>query len=107
MSVVRGCIKTTKGPWKVIRKKKDGSFVSSQRNPTSVEREKNKQRERNRRLVAKKIFMGLRSYGNYELPKHADNNDVLKALCDEAGWHVEDDGTIYRKVIVFKLIIYY
>ncbi|KAK9266650.1 hypothetical protein L1049_012546 [Liquidambar formosana] len=24
-------------------------------------------------------------YGNYKLPKHCDNNEVLKALCNEAG----------------------
>ena len=37
-------------------------------------------------------------YGNYKLPKHCDNNEVLKALCKEAGWTVEEDGTTYRKV---------
>ncbi|KAL2473705.1 BES1/BZR1-like protein 4 [Forsythia ovata] len=36
-------------------------------------------------------------YGNYKLPKHCDNNEVLKALCNEAGWIVEEDGTTYRK----------
>ncbi|KAB1668991.1 hypothetical protein ES319_1Z086100v1 [Gossypium barbadense] len=36
-------------------------------------------------------------YGNYKLPKHCDNNEVLKALCNEAGWTVEEDGTTYRK----------
>lgn len=41
--------------------------------------------------------MGLRTYGNYKLPKHCDNNEVLKALADEAGWTVEPDGTTYRK----------
>jgi hypothetical protein len=40
----------------------------------------------------------LRMYGNYKLPKHCDNNEVLKALCNEAGWTVEPDGTTYRKV---------
>ncbi|KAL0351899.1 UNVERIFIED_CONTAM: NEDD8-conjugating enzyme Ubc12 [Sesamum calycinum] len=35
--------------------------------------------------------------GNYNLPKHCDNNEVLKALCAEAGWIVEPDGTTYRK----------
>ncbi|KAM0886886.1 hypothetical protein ACQ4PT_029411 [Festuca glaucescens] len=35
--------------------------------------------------------------GNYKLPKHCDNNEVLKELCREAGWVVEDDGTTYRK----------
>lgn len=66
--------------------------------PTWKERENNKRRERRRRAIAAKIFAGLRMYGNYKLPKHCDNNEVLKALCDEAGWTVEPDGTTYRKV---------
>lgn len=66
--------------------------------PTWRERENNKRRERRRRAIAAKIFTGLRLYGNYELPKHCDNNEVLKALCNEAGWIVEPDGTTYRKV---------
>ncbi|GMH05578.1 hypothetical protein Nepgr_007418 [Nepenthes gracilis] len=61
------------------------------------ERENNKRRERRRRAIAAKIFAGLRMYGNYKLPKHCDNNEVLKALCNEAGWTVEPDGTTYRK----------
>ncbi|CAN1323591.1 Protein BRASSINAZOLE-RESISTANT 2 [Linum perenne] len=48
--------------------------------------------------MAAKIFTGLRAQGNYNLPKHCDNNEVLKALCHEAGWVVEEDGTTYRKV---------
>ncbi|CAH9137931.1 unnamed protein product [Cuscuta epithymum] len=65
--------------------------------PSWKERENNKRRERRRRAIAAKIFAGLRMYGNYKLPKHCDNNEVLKALCKEAGWIVEDDGTTYRK----------
>ncbi|GAB2231640.1 hypothetical protein Droror1_Dr00010651 [Drosera rotundifolia] len=65
--------------------------------PTWKERENNKRRERRRRAIAAKIFAGLRAQGNYQLPKHCDNNEVLKALCTEAGWIVEDDGTTYRK----------
>ncbi|XP_074577109.1 protein BZR1 homolog 1-like [Curcuma longa] len=65
--------------------------------PTWKERENNKRRERRRRAIAAKIFTGLRALGNYKLPKHCDNNEVLKALCREAGWIVEDDGTTYRK----------
>ncbi|XP_008795632.1 protein BZR1 homolog 1-like [Phoenix dactylifera] len=65
--------------------------------PTWRERENNKRRERRRRAIAAKIFSGLRTLGNYKLPKHCDNNEVLKALCSEAGWVVEDDGTTYRK----------
>lgn len=68
--------------------------------PTWKERENNKRRERRRRAIAAKIFAGLRMYGNYKLPKHCDNNEVLKALCNEAGWTVEPDGTTYRKVTV-------
>ncbi|CAO2830253.1 unnamed protein product [Amaranthus hypochondriacus] len=65
--------------------------------PTWKERENNKKRERRRRAIAAKIFTGLRAQGNYKLPKHCDNNEVLKALCREAGWIVDDDGTTYRK----------
>ncbi|GLU13776.1 hypothetical protein SLE2022_303880 [Rubroshorea leprosula] len=39
----------------------------------------------------------LRMYENFKLPKHCDNNEVLKALCNEAGWIVESDDTTYRK----------
>ncbi|KAH6780858.1 BES1/BZR1-like protein 4 [Perilla frutescens var. hirtella] len=67
------------------------------RMPTWKERENNKRRERRRRAIAAKIFAGLRLYGNYKLPKHCDNNEVLKALCNEAGWTVQPDGTTYRK----------
>ncbi|RRT85210.1 hypothetical protein BHE74_00022150 [Ensete ventricosum] len=68
------------------------------RQPTWKERENNKRRERRRRAIAAKIFTGLRATGSYKLPKHCDNNEVLKALCREAGWIVEEDGTTYRKV---------
>ena len=44
--------------------------------------------------------MGLRTHGNYNLPKHCDSNEVLKAVCREAGWIVEEDGTTYRKVLL-------
>ncbi|RWW51208.1 hypothetical protein BHE74_00042468, partial [Ensete ventricosum] len=67
------------------------------RQPTWKERENNKRRERRRRAIAAQIFSGLRAMGNYKLPKHCDNNEVLKALCREAGWIVEEDGTTYRK----------
>lgn len=72
-------------------------MTSGTRMPTWKERENNKRRERRRRAIAAKIFSGLRMYGNYKLPKHCDNNEVLKALCNEAGWTVEEDGTTYRK----------
>ncbi|URD94684.1 BES1 BZR1 [Musa troglodytarum] len=72
-------------------------MTSGARMPTWRERENNRRRERRRRAVAAKIYAGLRMYGNYRLPKHCDNNEVLKALCDEAGWSVEPDGTTYRK----------
>lgn len=70
---------------------------SSGRMPTWKERENNKRRERRRRAIAAKIYSGLRAQGNYKLPKHCDNNEVLKALCAEAGWVVDEDGTTYRK----------
>ncbi|XLS92565.1 hypothetical protein HN51_068573 [Arachis hypogaea] len=70
---------------------------SSGRLPTWKERENNKRRERRRRAIAAKIYAGLRAQGNYKLPKHCDNNEVLKALCAEAGWIVEEDGTTYGK----------
>ncbi|GAB2225767.1 hypothetical protein Droror1_Dr00021532 [Drosera rotundifolia] len=72
-------------------------MTSGSRLPTWKERENNKRRERRRRAIAAKIYAGLRTYGNYQLPKHCDNNEVLKALCNEAGWTVEPDGTTYRK----------
>ncbi|KAK6917727.1 BES1/BZR1 plant transcription factor, N-terminal [Dillenia turbinata] len=72
-------------------------MTSGTRLPTWRERENNKRRERRRRAIAAKIYSGLRMYGNYKLPKHCDNNEVLKALCNEAGWTVEEDGTTYRK----------
>ncbi|KAL6992360.1 BES1/BZR1 protein 4 [Sarracenia purpurea var. burkii] len=72
-------------------------MTSGTRLPTWKERENNKRRERRRRAIAAKIYAGLRMYGNYQLPKHCDNNEVLKALCREAGWIVEEDGTTYRK----------
>ncbi|EOA24536.1 hypothetical protein CARUB_v10017793mg [Capsella rubella] len=74
-----------------------GSTAAMGRMPTWKERENNKRRERRRRAIAAKIFTGLRSQGNYKLPKHCDNNEVLKALCLEAGWIVHEDGTTYRK----------
>ncbi|KAH7429711.1 hypothetical protein KP509_09G062600 [Ceratopteris richardii] len=98
-STIRGCIKATSGPWIVRRPNagKNGGAAAVLRLPSARERENNKRRERKRRAIAAKIFSGLRAHGNYCLPKHADHNEVLKALCNEAGWHVEEDGTIYRK----------
>ncbi|XP_074358891.1 BES1/BZR1 homolog protein 4-like [Apium graveolens] len=61
------------------------------------ERENNKMRERRRRAITANIFAGLRTHGNYTLPKHCDNNEVLRALCSQAGWTVEPDGTTYRQ----------
>lgn len=80
------------------------STAATGRMPTWKERENNKRRERRRRAIAAKIFTGLRSQGNYKLPKHCDNNEVLKALCLEAGWIVHEDGSTYRKVPTLTLI---
>ncbi|NP_001234745.2 mature anther-specific protein LAT61 [Solanum lycopersicum] len=74
-----------------------GGGGGGRRKPSWRERENNRRRERRRRAVAAKIYTGLRAQGNYNLPKHCDNNEVLKALCTEAGWIVEPDGTTYRK----------
>ncbi|CAM8970758.1 unnamed protein product [Rhodiola kirilowii] len=95
---LHGCIKNSKGPWIVHRTTKDGLLATSYRFPSTTERQNNMKRERTRRAVARKIFAGLRAHGNYHLPKHADSNDLLKALCTEAGWLVGDDGTVYGKV---------
>ncbi|XP_061370656.1 protein BRASSINAZOLE-RESISTANT 1 [Gastrolobium bilobum] len=73
------------------------SAGTNRRKPSWRERENNRRRERRRRAIAAKIYSGLRAQGNYNLPKHCDNNEVLKALCAEAGWTVEEDGTTYRK----------
>ncbi|XAR55785.1 hypothetical protein NMG60_11035987, partial [Bertholletia excelsa] len=98
----RGCIRTSRGPWLVHLPTRDGGVVTKYRFPSEKERQNNKQRERRRRAVARKIFAGLRAHGNYRLPKHADNNELLKAVCNEAGWHVEEDGTVYRKTQTSK-----
>ncbi|GAB4834029.1 hypothetical protein Ancab_032283 [Ancistrocladus abbreviatus] len=92
----RGCIKATKGPWIVHRTTKKGT-VTSLRFPTEGERQKNKERERRRREITRRIFAGLRAHGNYNLPPHADNNDILRAVCEEAGWLVLEDGSVCRK----------
>lgn len=97
--VLRGCIKRSKGPWVVRRATKSRGMVTKLRFPSEKERLNNKQRERKRRAITHNIFAGLRAHGNYKLPKNPDSNDLLKALCQEAGWHVEEDGTIYKKVI--------
>nr|KAJ0193221.1 hypothetical protein LSAT_V11C800429920 [Lactuca sativa] len=98
--VVKGCIKSGKGPWVVQRTTKDGRVITRYRFPSDRERLKNRERERNRRNVARKIFSGLRTFGNYQLSKNADTIDLLKAVCEEAGWHVEEDGTIYKKNVL-------
>nr|XP_043618608.1 beta-amylase 8-like [Erigeron canadensis] len=96
---MKGCIKSGEDPWVVRRITKDGNVVTRHRFPSNRVRLKRLERDRNRRLVARKIFSGLRTYGNYNLPKNAPTVDLLKALCNEAGWHVEEDGTIYKKML--------
>lgn len=93
-----GCIKTSRGPWLVHKTTKNGDIVTKLRYPTDKERHNNKQRERKRRSITKKIFAGLRAHGNYQLPKHADSNCLLMALCEEAGWHVDEEGNVYKRV---------
>ncbi|KAM0044056.1 putative transcription factor BES/BZR family [Helianthus debilis subsp. tardiflorus] len=74
-----------------------GGGGGGRRKPSWRERENNRRRERRRRAIAANIYNGLRAQGNYDLPKHCDNNEVLKALCREAGWVVLPDGTTFRK----------
>ncbi|KAL8130862.1 protein BRASSINAZOLE-RESISTANT 1-like [Apium graveolens] len=74
-----------------------GGGGGGRRKPSWRERENNRRRERRRRAIAAKIYAGLRAQGNFNLPKHCDNNEVLKALCAQAGWIVEPDGTTYPK----------
>ncbi|XP_040379421.1 BES1/BZR1 homolog protein 1-like [Oryza brachyantha] len=93
----RGCIRSTRGPWTVRRRGRGGSVTTSLRHPTPRERENNRQRERRRRQVATRIYAGLRASAGYALPKHADQNDVLRALCAEAGYLVDDDGNVSRR----------
>jgi hypothetical protein len=83
-----------------VRAKGKARRKAPARTPSNVERENNRCRERRRRLVSSRIYSALRSQGNYTLPKHCDNNEVLKAVCREAGWVVEPDGTTYRRVRV-------
>ncbi|CAM0902043.1 unnamed protein product [Alopecurus aequalis] len=92
----RGCIRSTRGPWTVRRQGRGGAVTTSLRHPTSRERENNRQRERRRRQVATRIYAGLRANAGYALPKHADQNEVLRALCAEAGYLVDDDGNVTR-----------
>ncbi|RCV19438.1 hypothetical protein SETIT_3G384500v2 [Setaria italica] len=54
-----------------------------------VERENNHHRECHRRLVPSRIYTVLRAKGNYTLPKNCNNNEVLKAVCREAGWVID------------------
>uniref|UniRef100_A0A0D9UXF9 Protein BZR1 homolog n=1 Tax=Leersia perrieri TaxID=77586 RepID=A0A0D9UXF9_9ORYZ len=93
----RGCIRSTRGPWTVRRTGRGGAVTTSLRHPTARERENNRQRERRRRQVAARIYAGLRAGAGYALPKYADQNDVLRALCAEAGYLVDDDGNVTRK----------
>ncbi|KAE8706109.1 hypothetical protein F3Y22_tig00110403pilonHSYRG00025 [Hibiscus syriacus] len=64
-------------------------MTSGTRLSTWEERENNERRERRRRAIAAKIFAGFRMHDNYKLPKHCDNNEVLRAR-----WTVERDGTL-------------
>ncbi|ONK80794.1 uncharacterized protein A4U43_C01F21800 [Asparagus officinalis] len=93
----KGCIKLTKGDWVVRRKGKGGVISISRRRPSDREREANRLREQRRRRIANKIYSGLRAQGGFRLPKHPDRNDILIALCEQAGYQVEEDGSVSRK----------
>ena len=94
--IKESCLMTSDGATTSI-----SAAAAARRKPSWRERENNRRRERRRRAIAAKIYTGLRAQGGYNLPKHCDNNEVLKALCSEAGWVVEEDGTTYRKVKPF------
>ncbi|MBA0615627.1 hypothetical protein Godav_015748, partial [Gossypium davidsonii] len=66
------------------------------RKPSWRERERTTGGGRGGGAIIAKIYSRPRAQGNYNLPKHYNNNKVLKALCAKAGWVVEDDGTTYR-----------
>lgn len=70
----------------------DGAISTrmSQRKASWRDRENNKRRERRRRAIAAKIYSGLQAQGNFNLPKHRDNNETLKALYTKAGWCVKE-----------------
>ncbi|ONK59474.1 uncharacterized protein A4U43_C08F6800 [Asparagus officinalis] len=95
--MAHGCIKLSKGPWAVRRRGRYGDEKRSWRCPSEREREENRRRESRRRFITTRIFEGLRRYGNYKLRKNAGRNELLKALCEEAGWDVDDEGNISRK----------
>ncbi|GFP97046.1 act domain-containing protein acr5 [Phtheirospermum japonicum] len=61
--------------------------------------------EREREQPAAEGDSGLHLYGNYTLLMLCDSNEVLKALCNEAGWTVEPGVTTYRKLIVLPSCI--
>ncbi|KAG4926526.1 hypothetical protein JHK82_052325 [Glycine max] len=94
----------------------DGATLTrmSQRKASWRDRENNKRRERRRRAIAAKIYSGLQAQGNFNLPKHHDNNKTLKALCTKAGWcvkeawlRVDGGGTVEKekkRMILLKLL---
>lgn len=84
----------------------DSSYGGGGRRKASWrERENNRRRERRRRAIAAKIYGGLRAQANFNIQKHCDNNEVLKALCAQAGWIVEPDGTTYPKVRKYRFSV--
>ena len=60
----------------------DRSQTCLQRLPTVKERENNKKRERKRRAIAANIFSGLRTHGNYELPKVSPTSCPKRIMFD-------------------------
>ncbi|MFQ6667976.1 hypothetical protein Gotur_033812 [Gossypium turneri] len=74
------------------------STPKSKRKPSWRERERTTGGGRGGGAIVAKIYSRPRAQGNYNLPKHYNNNNVLKALCAKVGWVVEDDGTTYRNV---------
>lgn len=73
------------------------------RDLTAKERERNKRRQYKRRAIASRIFVGLRQYAVKEgklSNKQCDNNELLKALCRETGYIVEEDESTSHKPLL-------
>jgi len=65
---VRGCIKSSRGPW-VVHRRTNRGVVTCLRFSTEREWQNNKERERRRREITRRIYAGLRARGNYKLPQ--------------------------------------
>ncbi|KAJ4872105.1 Protein BRASSINAZOLE-RESISTANT 1 [Raphanus sativus] len=72
--------------------------AAASKEETVVEREGEQSEEREEeKSRGSEIYTGLEHKAITISQNIAINNEVLKALCSEAGWVVEEDGTTYRK----------